>query len=49
MVVVLYADAIQLKSLLFKTKDFQQQEDWSTRVKLFNPTEVMMKFKEVFL
>lgn len=45
----LYADAIQLKSLLFKTKDFQQQEDWSTRVKPFNPTEVMMKFKEVFL
>ena len=45
----LYTDAIQLKYLLYKTKEFQQQEDWSARVKPFNPTEVMMKFKEVFL
>lgn len=45
----LYTDVIQLKSLLYKTREIQQQEDWSLRVKHYNPTEVMMKFKDVFL
>ena len=45
----LYADAIQLKSLLYKTKEFQKQELWNLRVEKFNPETVMAQFKQVFL
>lgn len=45
----LYNNTLELKDMLFNIESLKKQEDWTKRIREFNPETVIKKFKDVFL
>lgn len=45
----LYNNTLELKDMLLNIESLKKQEDWTKRIREFNPETVIKKFKDVFL